>query len=202
MRVFQIVGVRRSGKTTTAEQLIRSLRENGYSVDTVKSINCPVFAIDSRKSSNTRRHRNAGAGITVAAGKTETDIMFSRALTLDRILDILALDEPDYVIVEGGYEYDLPRIVCLTDEGELADRVTQKTFAVSGVIAGRCGTAGGLPAVSALEAPDELAGLVVDLVPEFTGPVGRLPRPESCRNFCGGCVKRKKQCGDYDAGQS
>ena len=65
MKVFQIVGVRKSGKTTTVERLIGKLKQKGYSVGTVKCINCPVFSLDGNTGSNTARHAAVRASNTL-----------------------------------------------------------------------------------------------------------------------------------------
>lgn len=190
MRVFQIVGVRKSGKTSTVELLIGQLRTRGFRVGTVKSINCPVFSIDQRKDSNTGRHRKAGAEIVVAAGKNETDFLFSHSLSIDRILKYLALEELDFVIVEGGYQYNLPRIVCLKNTDELEARRTDKTFAVSGMISNFMRKIEDLDVINAFEEPEKLVKLIMTEVPEVSFPIELLPRPECCRNYCGRCSEK------------
>ncbi len=132
MKVFQIVGVRRSGKTATVEALIRELKSRGYRVGTVKCIGCPVFTLDTRKNSNTARHREAGADLVVAFGPREVDFVFPRQLDMDHTLKIMAAEGLDFCIMEGGYAYDLPRIVCFREPKEIPERLTPKTFALSG----------------------------------------------------------------------
>ncbi len=202
MKVFQLVGVRKSGKTTTAEILIGSLKARGYRVGTVKSIGCPRFTMDERRDSNTARHRRAGADAVVALGKNETDFIYPRMLDLEDVLLTLSREGLDYCIVEGGYEYDLPRIVCFRSPEEIPERFTEKTFAFSG--AGVHEAAEGdeaflsapdfpeagakpCPALSAVEEPAALTDLLERAVPDMVLPVARIPRPESCRGFCRGC---------------
>ncbi len=132
MKVFQIVGVRRSGKTATVEALIRELKSRGHRVGTVKCIGCPVFTLDNRKNSNTARHREAGADLVVAFGPREVDFVFPRQLDMDHTLGLMAAEGLDFCIMEGGYAYDLPRIVCFRDPKEIPERLTPKTFALSG----------------------------------------------------------------------
>ena len=201
MKVFQLVGARKSGKTTTAEILIGSLKARGYRVGTVKSIGCPRFTMDERRDSNTARHRRAGADAVVALGKNETDFIYPRMLDLDDVLLTLSREGLDYCIVEGGYEYDLPRIVCFRSPEEIPERVTKKTFVLSGAGVAASGGAHALssmpdfaaagarpcPALSALSDPAALTDLLERAVPEMVLPVARIPRPESCRGFCRGC---------------
>ena len=201
MKVFQLVGARKSGKTTTAEILIGSLKARGYRVGTVKSIGCPRFTMDERRDSNTSRHRRAGADAVAALSKNETDFIYPRKLDLEDVLLTLSREGLDYCIVEGGYEYDLPRIVCFRSPEEIPERVTEKTFALSGAGVAAPGGAHALssapvfaaagarpcPALSALSDPAALTDLLERAVPEMVLPVARIPRPESCRGFCRGC---------------
>ena len=46
MIICAIVGVRKSGKTTTVTGLVRELKARGHRVGTVKSVFCPEFSID------------------------------------------------------------------------------------------------------------------------------------------------------------
>lgn len=194
MKVFQIVGVRKSGKTTTVECLIKKLKQRGFSVGTVKCINCPVFTIDADRHSNTARHARAGADVVVAYGRREVDFIYPAPQDISRTLLILNEASLDYCIVEGGYEFDLPRIICLRNEAEFQDRYTEKTFAVAGVIAGSLKGNLELPVFNALsdDGLEALANLTEISVPELTLPVPKLQRPESCRNFCRDCLEHNK----------
>lgn len=194
MKVFQIVGVRKSGKTTTVECLIKKLKQRGYRVGTVKCINCPVFTIDADRHSNTARHAEAGADVVVAYGKREVDFIYPAPQDINQTLSILSVADLDYCIVEGGYEFDLPRIVCLKNEGEFSERCTERTFAVAGVMAETLKGRLDLPAFNAMsdEGLEALADLTESTVPELSLPVAALPRPQSCRNFCRGCAGHNK----------
>ena len=66
MKVITLVGVRKSGKTTTVTGLIREMKKRGYRVGTVKSVFCPEFSMDT-KDSNTWKHREAGADLVMTA---------------------------------------------------------------------------------------------------------------------------------------
>lgn len=195
VKVFQAVGVRKSGKTTTVENLVRLLKKDGLRVGTVKCINCPMFAIEEGRDSNTERHRRAGADVVVAFGRNETDFIYPGKQDLNDILETLSGDGLDYCIVEGGYEYDLPRIVCFRNPDEISDRITGKTFALSGVGTDGAGSGippgtltSGFPALSALTHSRELLDLVLSRVPDLVLPVPGIPRPASCRSFCRGCA--------------
>lgn len=194
MRVFQVVGVQRSGKTTTIENLIITLRKRNFKVGTIKSINCPMFTIDQDPHTNTNRHKQAGASVVVATAKNETDFLFSEPLSLERILKHLSIEELDFVIVEGGYELDLPRIICLKSEEELVDRKTAKTFAIAGVIANNKQeqTLADLPLFNATLNQEHLVDFILKSVDEISFPLEYIERPQSCRSYCAVCKHHKE----------
>ena len=92
MKVISICGISDSGKTTTAEHIIKELRRRGYSVGSVKEIHYDQFKMDT-EGSNTDRHRRAGSQLVTARGKYETDILFQEKLP---IRDILSFYDFDY----------------------------------------------------------------------------------------------------------
>ena len=46
MKLFSVIGITKSGKTTTIENIIRELRKRRYTVGSVKEIHFEAFAID------------------------------------------------------------------------------------------------------------------------------------------------------------
>lgn len=189
MRIIQLVGTRQSGKTTTAEVLIKKLKAAGFSVGTIKVIGCPSFSLDRNMNSNTGRHRQAGADVVIAAGKKETDIICGRQLTIDEMLAELNAMQLDFCIVEGGYEADLTRIVCAADKEDAEDKLTSKTICICGPLADEISEYCGLPAISAIKDADRLMELVMEKAEEMSLPTAVIKRPESVSGFCGKCSK-------------
>lgn len=159
MRLFSVVGISSSGKTTTIEHIIRELRQRGYSVGSVKEIHFQDFAID-LPGSNTHRHREAGSQLVTARGFTETDILFQRELSMEEIL--LHYDY-DFVALEGVSELAVANIITAHTPQEVAERRSEHSFAVSGRLAHHQREIEGLPAYSVLEGEERLRELV-DLV--------------------------------------
>ena len=114
MKIIGVVGIRRSGKTTTVEVLIRELKKRGFTVGTVKSINCPLFEIEEREKSNTRRHKKAGADVVCASAKGETTFIYGEGLGQNRIFEKM---DVDYLILEGDYQSDVPGCQCVENSG-------------------------------------------------------------------------------------
>lgn len=186
MRIFCVVGVRRSGKTTTITQLIKELKRRGYTVGTIKNIFCPVFTMD-EEGSNTYRHKEAGADVVVARGNGEADFIYPRTLGQNEIVEKLNVD---FLIMEGDYEALVPRIVCARTEEEVVERTNSLTFAVSGRITNEHSRVNKILAVNAVAAIEKLADLVEKSVPETVLPMKIEASPLAYTSLCQcGCHK-------------
>lgn len=178
MKVFSVVGIRKSGKTTTITRLIQELTRRGYTVGTVKTVFCPTFSMDD-PASNTARHRDAGAKMVAARSRTETDLVIPRPMDAN---ELLAYYHTDFVILEGDYFTPVPRIVAAHSEKEVEERRNSLTFAVSGRLATGKDQVLGLPALDVVDRVEQLADLVEKTVYDL------LPNVEGCGKSCPGCV--------------
>lgn len=124
----------------------RGAEKRGFTVGTVKTINCPMFSMEEKESSNTFRHKKAGADVVCASAKGETAFIYARGMDRSRIFEKMGTD---YLILEGDYQADVPRIVCAHNEREVMERKNEFTFLVSGRIADSCSRVCGVEAVSA-----------------------------------------------------
>ncbi len=195
MKVFTIVGIRSSGKTTTVTQLVEEFRKRGKHVGTVKSIFCPTFSIDDAKS-NTSRHRKSGAEIICAKAKGETALIIPKAMNNTEILSYYR--DMDIVILEGDYLVPLPRLVAAHSEDDAAPRINNLTLALVGRIGNTHKEALGLPVFSPLADISALADLielqVPNIEPEDIGE--ELPQVPGVTGttFCQcGCNKHQKK---------
>jgi molybdopterin-guanine dinucleotide biosynthesis protein MobB len=101
MQVVAVVGTKKSGKTTTAENLTRELTERGYRVAAIKHVNEPDFAFDT-PGKDTWRYAQAGAKtvIGVATGETVTVEKTGTGIpSLGKLLKKCAGN--DVVLIEG-----------------------------------------------------------------------------------------------------
>lgn len=165
MKVFSIIGISLSGKTTAVEALTAELRRRNYSVGTVKDIHFADFALDA-EGSNTFRHRNAGSQLVTARGRYETDIMFQRRMSLKEILNFY---NHDFVILEGSYDFMGPGIIAACTEAEIDERRRELVFAVTGKIADHISEYNGLPVINAMTEAVRLADLIEKNVPDWCG---------------------------------
>ena len=158
MKVFSICGYSDSGKTTTAELVIRELTARGYTVGSIKEIHAEDFAIDGSPASDTARHRLAGSGLVTARGLTETDVMFPSKLDMRRILRFY--EGFDYVIGESVRELPVPMIVTASTMEDLDKNWNEQVFCISGRIADEISGYRGVPALSAATKLSALVDLI------------------------------------------
>lgn len=176
MKVFSVVGVSDSGKTTAIEAIIKELSRRGYSVGSVKEIHYEQFAMD-KPGTDTNRHRQAGSKLVAARGLYETDILFGEHLSVEKILKFF---DHDFVILEGVTDFVVPKILCARTEQEIKERIDPTVFALSGVIAQYLECYEGLPVFDPLKDAQNLVDYIEAKVPRV------LPNmPKGTCNKCG-----------------
>lgn len=144
MIVVSVVGVSKSGKTTTVEYLTSKLTKEGYKVGSVKHIHHQDFSIDT-EGTDTWRHTHAGAKVTVAVAPRETVIIKKTddiPGDLDDIIKLFKDEDLDVVFIEGFHSLtakrkDIPKIVTAKDVQDLMKTLegTAPVLAITGVIA-------------------------------------------------------------------
>jgi len=164
MKIITIVGIRKSGKTSTVTALIEAIRRRGKKVGTCKTVFCPTFSMD-KSTSNTARHRRAGSELVCARARFETTFLYPEALPLSKILD--AYKDCDYVLLEGDYFAPVPRIVCAHLEEDALMRMNSRTLAFSGRISENPEIDLPLPRFNALENADALLDYIDQKIPDI-----------------------------------
>jgi len=160
MKVFSVVGITESGKTTTIENIIKELRKRGYSVGSVKEIHFEQFAIDT-EGSNTYRHKEAGSQLVTARGYYETDILFQEKLKVDEILKFY---DHDFVILEGIADANVPKIITAHNEKEVLERLDDMVFAISGRLSNTLDEFENLPVINTMDNVERLVDLIEEKV--------------------------------------
>lgn len=194
MKVFSVVGVRKSGKTTVVTELIKEFKKRGYKVGSIKTIFCPTFSMDN-PTSNTAKHRAAGADVVCAKARNEVDIVYGKGMDNNEIIPSL---DVDILLLEGDYEILVPRIVCAHKEKEVDERRNEYTIAISGQIGAKITSYEGLPAFNVLTQVVELANFIEEKVADCKFPVQMRQTPLAAPGFCHcGCHKaeKKQDCG-------
>lgn len=176
MKVIMLKGISKTGKTTTAEAIIKELRKRGYTVGSIKEIHFQGFSMET-EGSNTDRHKRAGAHPVTARGLSETDIMFDYAMDIDDLLDYY---HQDYVVLEGDSGANCPVIITGRTTEELDEQLNDRTIAVSGVISEELDTYKGLPVINGRKNIEVLVDLIEEKTPQ------RMPNyPPNCCSACG-----------------
>ena len=164
MKIITIVGIRKSGKTSTVTALIEAIRRRGKTVGTCKTIFCPTFSMD-KSTSNTARHRRAGSELVCARARFETALLYPEALPLSKILE--AYKGLDYVLLEGDYHSPVPRIVCAHQADDALLRMNSRTLAFSGRISEKPEFDLPLPRFNALDNADALLDYIDEKIPDI-----------------------------------
>lgn len=180
MKAFSVIGVTKSGKTTTIENIIRELKRRGFSVGSIKEIHYEKFAIDT-EGTNTYRHKAAGAEVVTARGYNETDILYPMQLQIE---DILRFYDQDYIVMEGVSDFNVPVILCVHSLEELKEHKSKdyykRVFAISGVLANNVNNFEDIPVINSESDSACLVDIIIqkvfDILPDFS--------PECC-NACG-----------------
>ena len=182
MKVVNIQGRKKTGKTTTVTNIISELVRRGYSVGSVKGIHIDGFTMDS-DSADTGKHKKAGADPVTARCHDETNIMFGRRMNLR---EILRHYDNDWVVIESHVDLNCPNVVTgLTGEypGEgrdksLAEQVNDLTVACSGVVANELDEFRGVPVVNSLTDIARLVDLIEAAYEKSDGPAMPALEPE------------------------
>lgn len=173
MKIITIVGIRKSGKTSTVTALIEAIRRRGKKVGTCKTVFCPTFSMD-KSTSNTMRHRRAGSELVCARAKFETTFLYPEALPLSKVLE--SYKGCDYVLLEGDYFAPVPRIVCAHLEEDALLRMNTRTLAFAGRISEKPEIELPLPRFNALTDADALLNYIDQKIPDIM-PCSLLDEP-------------------------
>ncbi|NHJ85103.1 MAG: molybdopterin-guanine dinucleotide biosynthesis protein B [Asgard group archaeon] len=157
MKLFAIVGITDSGKTTTLIEIIKELTKRKKIINTVKAIHIDNFSLDI-EGKDSWLHKQAGAKATAIRSNIETTFMYQRSMEAKEIIEFF---KGDYLIFEGFHkEGRLPKIVCGKTIEDIELRIDDSTFVISGCITNSIKEYKGLPAINGLKEIDRLADLI------------------------------------------
>ncbi|WP_394121933.1 molybdopterin-guanine dinucleotide biosynthesis protein B [Planococcus donghaensis] len=114
VKVLQVVGFKNSGKTTLTLDLLKQAKNRGKTVSTIKhhghggSLELPSAQTDSMRSFE------AGADCSIAFGGGVVQLhQRKQKATLDELIALASMGNPDLILVEGFKEADYEKIVLL-----------------------------------------------------------------------------------------
>ena len=133
MIVVSLIGLKKCGKTTTAEALIREFKRRGFKVGGVKCMHHATMTIDA-KGKDTYRQKKAGADFVISLSKGEIAYIEKkdgRATLKDALRHV---PKSTNILICEGLEDDGPeliRVVCAKSPRQLP-----ATFRIRGVRGG------------------------------------------------------------------
>jgi molybdopterin-guanine dinucleotide biosynthesis protein B len=143
MRIVSLIGLKKCGKTTTAENLIKELKCRGYRVGSIKFMPNSTMDLDV-EGKDTWRHRNAGSEFIISLSKGELGFIknIDGRATMDDALDLVP-QGIDILICEGynSNDPDIIKILCARDSSLLEEtkrirEVDGGYAAISGIVSG------------------------------------------------------------------
>lgn len=169
MIIVSLIGLKKCGKTTTAENLIAEFRRRGLTVGSVKFMPNSTMTLDV-EGKDTWRHREAGADFVISLSRSEIAFIRNKKGRSD-IDDALELvPEGTDVLLCEGYNSSDPRIkkvLCAKDPSLLKETmkvrgVEDGFIAISGIISGTDHQHPGCRVLNSKD-PEELS-LLADLI--------------------------------------
>ncbi|GFN33350.1 molybdopterin-guanine dinucleotide biosynthesis protein B [Paenibacillus xylaniclasticus] len=115
--VIQVVGYKNTGKTTIVCRLTESLKQSGYTIATIKH-DAHDFQID-HDGTDTWKHTQAGADMTIITSPYQTAIMQREPSTLEQLIS--RCSHADWILVEGFKAAHYPKLIIIrsSEDAEL-----------------------------------------------------------------------------------
>jgi molybdopterin-guanine dinucleotide biosynthesis protein B len=157
MKIFSVIGLHHSGKTTAVENLIKYLKARNLTVSSIKDIHQAGFTME-KEGSNSHRHLTAGASCVFARGDQETYLIWKKQLQFNEMLAHL---NTEWVIIEGMQDVKLPKILAAKDLAEVEKLFEENVFAITGQFSENFQEYKGIPALNAITDVEKLGDLVL-----------------------------------------
>lgn len=156
MKAITIKGFKKTGKTTTCEQIIEELIRRGHTVGSAKDTHFEGFAMDTPGRDSWRLGR-AGASTVIISGPEETDVLYQRRV---EIKDLMELFTEDFLVTEGDIDLPIANIVTGRSVEDLDKRRDENTIGFSGIISSHLEEHEGLPVIDATKEIERLVDLI------------------------------------------
>ena len=145
MKIFSVIGLHNSGKTTAVECLIRYIKAQNQTVSSIKDIHAEGFTME-KEGSNSQRHLLASGSQVFARGAHETYLIWNRQLTLEEMISHV---NTEWLIIEGMNEEPLPKIIAAKNIEEIEQLLDEHVFAITGPFSEEFDSYKGIPAINA-----------------------------------------------------
>lgn len=196
MKVLNVQGRKKTGKTTTVTNIIAELCKRNYSVGSIKGIHIDGFTMDN-ENEDTGKHKKAGADPVTARCHEETNIMYKGKKNL---AEILAHYSSEWVIIESHVDLQCPNIITGRTEDMLDDRVDEFTIGCSGVVAGNEITEHEFPNGTVLPVINSITDIekLVDLIEEKTDEYVPAAGVDLAENMSVRAADKVSECMTFD----
>jgi molybdopterin-guanine dinucleotide biosynthesis protein B len=158
MILISIVGFHHKGKTTACENIINALKIKGKTVSSIKYIHQDNFTIE-KIGSNTNRLLTATQNAVFGVAKNETFLIWNKKLALPEMLTHL---ESDYVIIEGGEDANIKRIIAAQNFDDIDNFINQNTIFITGEFAEKNKEYKGFPCLNSFNNINEIIELIIE----------------------------------------
>ena len=175
MKVFSVIGLHRSGKTTAVENLIGYIKNKGFSVSSIKDIHQDDFTME-KPGSNSQRHLMASNSYVFARGQKETYLIWNRQL---RLKEMMSHIQTEWLVIEGMKEEALPKIIATKNKQDLEQLLDDTVFAITGPYSEEISEYKGIPVINAISDIEKLGDLTLQKVFDVL--------PFANEGFCGHC---------------
>jgi len=129
LKVLQVAGYKKSGKTSFIKKLIKKLLDDQKRVAVLK--NTHLKRVEN-KETDSQKLFDAGAEKVIITGDRQQNLLESKKSFINTIRDNRT--KFDYFIIEGYKEYKLPRIVCLKNPDEFDAELNKDVIGLTGTM--------------------------------------------------------------------
>lgn len=118
--IIQVVGYKNVGKTTLMEKLVAYFSESGRNVGTIKQ-HGHSGQLKTVPGTDSYRHSEAGANISTVKNENELQVTMkgSVKLELQQLIQMYALLEINFILIEGFKYADHPKIVLVKNKHDI-----------------------------------------------------------------------------------
>jgi molybdopterin-guanine dinucleotide biosynthesis protein B len=175
MKIFSVVGLHNSGKTTAVEYMIKYIKSLEQSISSIKDIHQEDFTME-KNGSNSQRHLKASNTSVFARGLNETYLIWNRQL---KFTEMASLIKTDWLVVEGMNDQPLPKIIAAKNIDDISEHFDDNVFAITGPVSETKSEYKGIPILNSITNTTRLGMLVESKVFEAL--------PFTKNGFCGQC---------------
>lgn len=122
VRILQVVGYKKSGKTTLVKRWVKLAKSRGQRVAVIKHHGHaePLATPDSETDSMQFLAEGANASIVSGGGAIQLQ-MNSEDHSFETLLELTLFSEPNLILIEGFKQLNYPKVVLLRNEKERSE---------------------------------------------------------------------------------